>query len=89
MFRAGGYASVKHWNPLSIIKVPEKKSFLLRLPPELWEAVQKLAEEEFRSVNAQIEYLLRESLRARGRKVIKPHQMEDEKGESISDDRIE
>lgn len=69
--------------------MPEKKSFLLRLPPELWEAVQKLAEEEFRSVNAQIEYLLRESLRARGRKITKPHQIEGEKGESIGDDRIE
>ena len=69
--------------------MPEKKSFLLRLPPELWEAVQKLAEEEFRSVNAQIEYLLRESLRARGRKITKPHQVEDEKDESIRNDRIE
>lgn len=43
----------------------EKKSFLLRMSPELWEDLQRLADAEMRSVNAQIEYLLREAVRQR------------------------
>jgi len=39
-----------------------RKSFLLRLSPDLYEALEALAQQEFRSVNGQIEYLLRESL---------------------------
>ncbi|GIV01252.1 MAG: hypothetical protein KatS3mg015_0082 [Fimbriimonadales bacterium] len=45
----------------------EKKAFLVRLSPEVIEAIRKLAGDELRSVNAQIEVLLREALRARGR----------------------
>jgi hypothetical protein len=44
----------------------EKKSFPLRLPPELYSSVQSLADAELRSVNAQIEVLLREALKRRG-----------------------
>jgi len=44
-----------------------KRSFLLRLPPELWEDVKRWADHELRSVNAQIEYLLREAVRRRKR----------------------
>lgn len=44
----------------------ERKSILLRIPPELWEEVTRLAQRELRSTNAQIEFLLREALRARG-----------------------
>ncbi|MBL8068981.1 MAG: Arc family DNA-binding protein [Armatimonadetes bacterium] len=44
----------------------EKKAFPLRLPPELHTAVQRLADAELRSVNAQIEVLLREALKRRG-----------------------
>lgn len=44
----------------------EKKSFPLRLPPELHSSVQRLADAELRSVNAQIEVLLREALKRRG-----------------------
>jgi hypothetical protein len=43
----------------------ERKTFLLRLPPELWEELQRLAAEDLRSVNAEIEFLLRESVRRR------------------------
>jgi len=43
------------------------RSFLLRLPPELWEEVKRWADDELRSVNGQIEYVLREGLRRRGR----------------------
>jgi hypothetical protein len=40
----------------------ERKSFLLRLPPELWKEVEKWAADELRSVNGQIEYLLRQAV---------------------------
>lgn len=43
-----------------------KKAFALRLDPAVHEAVERLAASELRSVNAQIEMLLREALRARG-----------------------
>jgi hypothetical protein len=44
-----------------------KKAFLLRLDPAVWEAIESLAAQELRSVNGQIEWLLRESLQQRGR----------------------
>lgn len=47
----------------------ERKAFVLRISPELWDEVQRMAEEELRSVNAQIEYLLREAVRRRGRRL--------------------
>ena len=44
---------------------PDKKSFLLRIDPALWAEIERLAAGELRSVNAQVEYLLREALRSR------------------------
>jgi len=44
----------------------DKKSFLLRIDPQLWAEIERLAAAELRSTNAQVEYLLREALRARG-----------------------
>ncbi|WP_150275224.1 toxin-antitoxin system HicB family antitoxin [Paenibacillus tepidiphilus] len=44
-----------------------KKSFPLRIDPELYAALERWAGEEFRSVNGHIEYLLRESLKRAGR----------------------
>lgn len=44
----------------------EKKAFPLRLPQDLHDQVQRLASAELRSVNAQIEILLREALKKRG-----------------------
>ena len=44
----------------------EKKAFALRLDPGLHAAVSRLANAELRSVNAQIEFLLREALKQRG-----------------------
>ena len=44
----------------------EKKPFALRLDAGLYAAIARLAGAELRSVNGQIEYLLREALRARG-----------------------
>ena len=43
-----------------------KKAFPLRLDPALHDAVQRLADAELRSVNAEIEILLREALARRG-----------------------
>jgi hypothetical protein len=47
---------------------PGKKQFPLRIDPAVWAEVEKLAAQELRSVNAQVEYLLREALARRGRK---------------------
>lgn len=47
----------------------EKKAFALRLPAKLHAAVSRLADSELRSVNGQIEFLLREALRVRGVKL--------------------
>jgi hypothetical protein len=44
---------------------PTKKSFLLRIDPALWSQLERLAASELRSVNAQIEFLLREALARR------------------------
>lgn len=44
----------------------ERKAFLLRVDPHLWAALERLAQAELRSTNAQVEYLLRESLSRRG-----------------------
>ena len=45
---------------------PKKKAFALRLDPALHDAVERLAAGELRSVNAEIEVLLREALQRRG-----------------------
>lgn len=45
----------------------ERKAFLLRLDPALYDALQRWADAELRSVNGQVEYLLREALRQAGR----------------------
>jgi hypothetical protein len=47
--------------------VAQRKTFLLRMEPEMLEALQVWANDELRSVNAQIEFLLREALRKAGR----------------------
>jgi hypothetical protein len=44
---------------------PDKKSFALRIDPALWAQIERLAAAELRSVNAQVEYLLREAVRIR------------------------
>ncbi|MEO6078336.1 MAG: Arc family DNA-binding protein [Steroidobacteraceae bacterium] len=40
----------------------ERKAFLLRVPEELWKDVEKWAADDLRSVNAQIEFLLRQAV---------------------------
>jgi hypothetical protein len=48
---------------------PDKKHFVLRVDPALWAEIERLAAQELRSANAQVEYLLREALARRGRNV--------------------
>ena len=43
----------------------ERKSFLLRIPPDLWAELEKWANDELRSVNGQLEYLLRQAVEKR------------------------
>jgi hypothetical protein len=51
---------------------PPKKAFPLRLEPALWAALERSAATDLRSVNAQVECLLREALQRRGVKVAPP-----------------
>jgi hypothetical protein len=43
----------------------EKKQFILRISPELWEDLQRWAADELRSANAQMEYVLRKAVEER------------------------
>jgi hypothetical protein len=45
----------------------DRKAFLLRIDPKLLEEVQRWADDDLRSLNAQIEFLLRRALRDAGR----------------------
>jgi hypothetical protein len=47
--------------------VAERKPFLLRIDPAVLEALQRWANDDLRSLNGQIEYLLREALKQAGR----------------------
>jgi hypothetical protein len=44
-----------------------RKQYLLRVDPSLWAEIEKWAADELRSVNAQVEYILRDAVRRRGR----------------------
>ena len=50
----------------------ERKAYPLRVDPALWAAVERCASAELRSVNAQVECLLREALATRGVKLKTP-----------------
>jgi hypothetical protein len=47
--------------------MPAKKAYPLRVGEDTWEALRRWSEDELRSVNAQIEYVLRDALRKAGR----------------------
>jgi hypothetical protein len=47
--------------------MPESKKFLLRLDPRLFDALRRWADDDIRSINAQIEYLLTDQARRAGR----------------------
>jgi hypothetical protein len=44
----------------------EKKAFLLRIDAALWAEIERLAQADLRSANAQVEFLLRDALGRRG-----------------------
>ena len=50
----------------------ERKAYPLRVDPALWAAVERCAAADLRSVNAQVECLLREALKSRGVKLQPP-----------------
>ena len=47
--------------------MPDRKAFLLRLDPKVHAALEKWAADDLRSLNAQIDYLLRRALKEAGR----------------------
>ena len=44
----------------------ERKSFLMRIEPVLWREIERWAADDLRSVNGQIEFILREAIKRRG-----------------------
>jgi len=50
----------------------DKKAYLLRIDAQLWAEIERLAAQELRSANAQVEYLLRDALARRGRGGARP-----------------
>lgn len=52
--------------------MPKRKSFLLRIDPTVYDALHKWADDELRSVNGQLDFLVRKALRDSGR--LKPGQ---------------
>lgn len=58
----------------------KKKAYALRVSPEILDEVQRWADDELRSVNAQIEYVLRQALRDAGR--LSPHSSAPDESES-------
>ena len=61
-----------------------RKAFLLRIDPDVLAAVQRLADADLRSLNAQIEYLLREAVAKRNGKK-KPSPKVDEEEEAADE----
>lgn len=51
------------------MSVPPKKAYLLRIEPALFAAIERAAAADLRSINAEIEVLLREALARRGMRV--------------------
>ena len=45
----------------------KRKQYPLRVDPEIWDAVQRWADDEMRSANGQVEWILRQALRQAGR----------------------
>ncbi len=63
-----------------------KKSFLLRIDPKLYDAMEAWAADELRSVNSHIEYLLRDALKKAGR-LPRPERSDPAKLEKPGEDR--
>ena len=66
MRKLGCIAGDQYRNPVHLIVSGEaRKPFLLRISPELWKDIEKWAADDLRSVNAQIEFLLRQAVSRR------------------------
>lgn len=68
-------------------KESKNKSFILRIDPEVMEAIEKWAADEFRSTNGQIQWILDQALRKSGRlrkKPSRPRSAEPDEGEDVS-----
>lgn len=50
-----------------VLSMAKKKVFALRLTPETWDAIEKWAADDFRSVNGQIEWIIHNALKNAGR----------------------
>jgi len=58
----------------------KKKSFVLRIDPDVYDAIEKWAAQEFRSANGQIEWIINKALKDARRTVVKNIQEEPENG---------
>jgi hypothetical protein len=61
--------------------VAERKAFLLRLDPAVYEAMQRWAADDLRSLNAQIDFVVRRALQQQGRLKASPVQPAGDPGE--------
>ena len=61
----------------------ERKAFLLRISPELWAELNRWADQEFRSVNGQIEFVLQRAVQERLRRQRPEGQGEQERSDEI------
>jgi hypothetical protein len=59
--------------------VAQRKKFLLRISPTLWEELNRWATQDFRSVNGQIEFLLQRAVDQRRKRQPKPKSSEEER----------
>jgi len=67
-------------------EVAKRDSFLLRLQPEMLEALRRWADDDFRSVNSQIEFLLKQALEKSGRGTSKKGSLGESNGQGSSED---
>ncbi len=66
MRQFGRIAGHQHRHPVRLaVASAERKAFLLRLSPELWKELERWAADDLRSINAQIEFLLRQATNRR------------------------
>jgi hypothetical protein len=65
MQRVRSASDREHRNSLHLILMGQRKPFLLRIGPDLWTDLESWARDDLRSVNGQIEYLLRQAVSKR------------------------
>lgn len=78
MLLVRGRERCNSWRMERVLVSADKKAYPLRISPQVLDAMQRWAGDELRSVNAQIEYVLREALRKAGR--LKSEQAQEKPG---------